>query len=257
MKERADKILVLRGLSSTRQKAQALILAGLVFSGEARIEKSGQLLDEDVELRIKEKLPFVGRGGLKLDEALDFFSLSVDGCVAADLGSSTGGFTDCLLQRGARKVYAVDVDIRQFDWKLGKDPRVVQIRKNARYLEPSDFDESFEIVTMDLSFISVLLVLPSVVNILKKGSVLALIKPQFEVGRDQVGKKGIVRDPSLHKNVLERIIKGAKTLGFKPHGVLKSATRGQKGNREFFIHWTVTGEGLNDREVLSAIEEAV
>ncbi|MCK4759176.1 MAG: TlyA family RNA methyltransferase, partial [Candidatus Aminicenantes bacterium] len=161
-KERADKVLSSRGLAESRQKAQALIMAGLVYSGEQRIEKPGQMIAVDMELSLKERLPYVSRGGLKLQEALEAFEIPVQDKIAADLGASTGGFTDCLLQKGAKMVYAVDVDTSQIDWRLREDPRVVCIEKNARYLSKGDFADIPEIVTTDLSFISVLKVLPAV-----------------------------------------------------------------------------------------------
>lgn len=236
MKERIDKILVEKGLADTRQKARALIMAGLVFAGDRRIEKAGTRLAPDADIRIKETMPFVGRGGLKLRHALAEFRLDVTGITAADLGSSTGGFTDCLLQNGAKKVFAVDVDPRQFDWGLSRDARVVLIKKNARYLEKSDFSEPVDLVTVDLSFISLLKVLPAVRRILDQGDVLPLVKPQFEVGRSQVGKKGVVKDPKLHSDALLRVAAGAADQGYRIHGIIPSPILGQKGNREFFLH---------------------
>jgi 23S rRNA (cytidine1920-2'-O)/16S rRNA (cytidine1409-2'-O)-methyltransferase len=256
-KERADKVLVSRRLAETRQKAQALIMAGLVYSGEQRIEKPGQMIPSDLNLSLKETIPYVSRGGLKLEEALEAFSISVQDKVAADLGSSTGGFTDCLLQKGARMVYAVDVDISQLDWRLREDSRVICIEKNARYLTRGDFDHRPEIVTMDLSFISVLKVLPAVGDFLGGGQLIALIKPQFEAGKGRVGKKGIVRDPAVHQEVLNRIIVEAQKMGFGTKGVIRSSTRGQKGNREFFVHLVLIEEALSQDEVRSIIKEAV
>lgn len=256
-KERADKIVVNRGLAESRQKAQALIMAGLVFVRDQRIEKPGQMLGRDQEVFLKQKIPYVSRGGLKLEEALDSFKISVEGKVAVDLGASTGGFIDCLLQRGLNKVYAVDVDTKQIDWRLKKDSRVELIEKNARYLKEKDFKEALDLVTIDLSFISVLKVLPAVKEFLGKGKLISLIKPQFEVGRGQVGKKGIVRDPNLHEEVLNKVIREAEKLGFKPQGLIKSSTRGQKGNREFFIYWTLGRKSLSAEKVKTLIKEAV
>jgi 23S rRNA (cytidine1920-2'-O)/16S rRNA (cytidine1409-2'-O)-methyltransferase len=188
-KERADKVLANRGLADSYQKAQALIMAGLVFSGKQRIEKPGQMIASDRELTLKEKNPYVSRGGLKLAEALEVFEIPIQNKVAADLGASTGGFTDCLLRKGAKRVYAVDVDISQLDWHLKEDSRVVCIEKNARYLTKDDFAPAPDIVTTDLSFISVLKVLPAVKEFLGNGQLLSLIKPQFEARKEQVGKK--------------------------------------------------------------------
>jgi 23S rRNA (cytidine1920-2'-O)/16S rRNA (cytidine1409-2'-O)-methyltransferase len=257
MKERVDKILVSRGLTASRQKAQALIMAGLVYSGRQRIEKAGLLLDKDAPVHIKEKMPFVSRGGLKLQHALKAFQVDAGGRTAVDLGCSTGGFTDCLLQNGAEKVIAVDVDPRQFDWELGRDPRVVLIKKNARYLQREEIPASFDLVTMDLSFISVLKVLPAVGQMLDRGEVLPLIKPQFEVGRSQVGKKGVVKEASLHFSVLSRIAREVLSLGFAVLGVTSSPIRGQKGNREFFLHLSVGGNPEPHLFIEESIKEAV
>lgn len=253
-----DKILVERGLAETRHKAQALIMAGLVFSGERRLEKPGQLVARDAALAVRKPLPFVGRGGLKLEEALDRFGIDVRGAACADIGSSTGGFTDCLLKRGAARVYAVDVDTRQIDPRLRADPRVILVEKNARFLVPGDFTGPVSLVAMDVSFISILKVLPAIKAVLGSGgglsqpetagpsgperrSALILIKPQFEAGRGQVGRTGVIRDPSLHAQILERVVREASGLGFALRGLLRSSTPGQRGNREFFGLWSPGG----------------
>lgn len=256
-KERADKIVAGRGLAESPQKAQALIMAGLVFSEGQRIEKPGQMIGVDQEISLKEKMPYVSRGGLKLKEALEAFQIPIQGKVAADLGASTGGFIDCLLQKGAKRIYAVDVDIRQIDWRLREDSRVICIQKNARYLKKDDFGDALDIVTTDLSFISVLKVLPAVKEFLGGGRLLSLIKPQFEVEKGQVGKKGVVRNPALHEDVLDRIIEEAHKMGFALRGLIKSSHRGQKGNREFFISWSLEEESLGQGEVQRLIKEAV
>jgi len=266
-KERADKILVERKLADSRQKAQALIMAGLVFSGGHRIEKPGHLISLDQEISLHKPFPYVSRGGLKLEEALDTLQISVTGKIAADIGSSTGGFTDCLLQRGAAKVYAVDVDTRQIDSRLREDPRVVLIEKNARFLVRADFPDLPVFVTMDVSFISILKILPALKNILSRGHdsgqeagrgpalLLSLIKPQFEVGKGRVGKKGIVRDAALHEEVLQNITSEAAALGFRLRGLMRSAVRGQKGNREFFGLWALEGLPAAGRDMLQWIQE--
>ena len=256
-KERADKIVAGRGLAESPQKAQALIMAGLVFSEGQRIEKPGQMIGVDQEISLKEKMPYVSRGGLKLKEALEAFQIPIQGKAAADLGASTGGFIDCLLQKGAKRIYAVDVDIRQIDWRLRENPRVVCMQKNARYLKKDDFGDALDIVTTDLSFISVLKVLPAVKGFLGGGRLLSLIKPQFEVEKGQVGKKGVVRNPALHEDVLDRIIEEAHKMGFALRGLIKSSHRGQKGNREFFIFWSLEEESLGQGEVQRLIKEAV
>jgi 23S rRNA (cytidine1920-2'-O)/16S rRNA (cytidine1409-2'-O)-methyltransferase len=202
-------------------------------------------------------MPYVSRGGLKLKEALEAFQIPIKGKVTADLGASTGGFIDCLLQKGAKRIYAVDVDIRQIDWRLREDPRVICIQKNARYLKKDDFGDALDIVTTDLSFISVLKVLPAVKEFLGGGKLLSLIKPQFEVEKGQVGKKGIVRNPALHEDVLDRIIEEAHKMAFALRGLIKSSHRGQKGNREFFIFWSLDEESLGQGEVQRLIKEAV
>lgn len=257
MKERADKLVVRQGLAESRQKARALIMAGLVFSPSGRVEKPGHLLEAEQALILKETLPFVSRGGLKLEEALDAFGVSVDGKIALDLGASTGGFTDCLLQKGAVKVYAVDVDTRQIDWHLRNDPRVVLITKNARYLKKKDIPEEVDIITMDLSFISVLKVLPALREFLGNGKLLCLIKPQFEVGKGQVGKKGVVKDFALHEEVLNHVVNKAQEMEFRVKGLIKSSFPGQKGNREFFVYWTLHENHFSLNEVRVIIKKAV
>ena len=257
MKERADKLLVERHLAESRHKAQALILAGKVFSGGAKVEKSGQLLPVDRSLHVKESNPYVGRGGLKLEGALKTFNIPVSEKIAVDIGASTGGFTDCLLKHGASFVFAVDVDTRQLDWGLSRDSRVQKIQKNARYLNRGDFERPLDIVVMDVSFISILKVLPALRGLGENVIVVSLVKPQFEVGRGLVGKKGIVRDPVLHLDVLTRIIDEAEQMGYIVRGIAPSPIRGQKGNREFFIHWTMSGDPADPSSVQSWVKEAV
>jgi len=256
-KERADKVVLSRGLAESRQKAQALIMAGLVTAGGRRVEKPGELLPTEVALALEQGIPYVSRGGLKLSEALEAFTVRVAGKVAADLGASTGGFTDCLLQRGARKVYALDVSTSQLDWRLRRDPRVIPLEKNARYLSAEDFPERPEIVTMDLSFISVLKVLPAVRQFLADGDLLCLLKPQFEVGKGQVGKRGVVRNPEQHEEILDQLLEGARELGFGVRGLHGCKVRGQKGNREFFVHWRLTGPSLSSEKAQELVREVV
>lgn len=232
-------------------------MAGYVFSGEQKLDKAGIMLERDVEVHIKKKMPFVGRGGLKLDHALKEFHVDVSGLTALDLGCSTGGFTDCLLQGGAEKVYAVDVDPRQFDWKLSQDPRVTLIKKNARYLLKEDIPSRIDLVTMDLSFISVLKVLPAVKRVMEHGYVIPLVKPQFEAGRSHVGKKGIVKDPERHSAVLLRVVEGAFLLDYNFLGVTASPIRGQKGNREFFLLFSIGEDESPDLAIKESIKEAV
>jgi len=213
MKERADKLLAGRGLAPSREKAQALIMAGLVTSAGRPVAKPGELIDGDAPLEVAHPLPYVSRGGLKLEEALDRFGIDVRGLVALDIGASTGGFIDCLLKRGATRAYAVDVDTRQLDWSLAKDARVVRIEKNARELRAEDIPGPPGLVTMDVSFISVLKILPALRSIPGEWTLVSLIKPQFEAGPKDVGKKGVVRDAAVHAEVLARVVAGARELG--------------------------------------------
>lgn len=222
----------------TRQKAQALIMAGKVTVGGAVVDKAGKEVDPEAEVVLKESLPFVGRGGVKLAGFLDETGLDVAGMVAMDVGASTGGFTDCLLKRGAARVFAVDVGKGLIDISLRNDPRVVVLEeRNIRYLEPSETGEKVDLVVIDVSFISLEKVLPAVKRFVREGgAVLALIKPQFEVGKGQVGKGGIVRDPEQHREVVERIASFSETLGFTVRRKGTSAILGAKGNTEFWIY---------------------
>jgi 23S rRNA (cytidine1920-2'-O)/16S rRNA (cytidine1409-2'-O)-methyltransferase len=238
-KTRLDHLLVERGLVDSRRKAQALILAGQVLAAEQKIEKCGQLVAADAPLRILGETPrYVSRAGIKLEGALDHFGIEPNGRVCADIGASTGGFTDCLLQRGARRVYAIDVGTNQLDWKLRQDPRVVSIEKtNARYLEATALGEAVDLVTIDVSFISATLILPAVPALLaSQAHILVLAKPQFEVGRGQVGKGGVVRDSRLHQEAVARIAGKLSELGFTGVESGESVLPGSSGNREFFVH---------------------
>lgn len=228
-------------LCESREKAQALILAGKVWiSLDGKnfeiAKKPGTLVPENVEIKIKEKIPYVSRGGLKLEGALKVFELKVEGLICLDVGASTGGFTHCLLLNGAKKVYALDVGKGQLHFSLKNDPRVVVMEEiNARYLKDEMFPEKFDLITVDVSFISLKKVLPSLPSLLKEGGyLLALIKPQFEVGPKEV-KKGVVKDSSLHKKVVDEIWEFSKTLNLCPLGVVESSILGPKGNKEFFI----------------------
>jgi 23S rRNA (cytidine1920-2'-O)/16S rRNA (cytidine1409-2'-O)-methyltransferase len=234
-KERLDKLMVIRGLVETRTKAQALILAGQVFSKEQRLEKAGLEVLVDIELTIREPLPYVSRGGLKLAAALDHFQVDVHDRLCLDIGASTGGFTDCLLQRGARRVVALDVGHGQIDWKLRQDPRVeVRENVNARYLRPDEFSERFDLVVADVSFISLTRILPVVPALIRPGAtIINLIKPQFEVGREEVGRGGIVRDEAAQLRVVGEISRFVETLGWRCVGVIDSPIFGADGNREF------------------------
>jgi 23S rRNA (cytidine1920-2'-O)/16S rRNA (cytidine1409-2'-O)-methyltransferase len=236
-KERLDLYMVEQGLADSRQKAQRLIMAGQVHVGDRLIDKPGTRIPTDAKVRVKTRLLYVGRGGLKLEAALDAFALDVQGWVAADVGASTGGFTDCLLQRGVSRVYAVDVGYGQLAWKLQQDPRVVVMdRTNARHLEK--LPEPVDLVVVDVSFISLRLILPSATGWLREGGqLLTLIKPQFEAGRKLVGKGGIVRDPTVHRTVLEELVAWAAARDLGLAGLIPSPITGASGNVEFLAHW--------------------
>jgi len=238
-RERIDKLLVERGLAESRTKAQAIVMAGAVLANEQRIAKPSDLVPTDADIRVKgaddPAASYVGRGGLKLEAALRQFQINARDFVCLDVGASTGGFTDCLLQHGARKVIAVDVGHNQIDWRLRTDERV-EVREgiNARYLQPQDFETQFDLIVMDVSFISATKVLPAIVPVLKgSGRIVILIKPQFEVGRTEVGKGGVVRDPEKHARVVEEVNRAANTLGLTVLGVMESPLRGADGNTEF------------------------
>lgn len=237
-KEGIDLLLVKRGLAPTRIRARSLIMAGVVFVNGNRVDKAGTLVEEDAEIVVKDSaLGYVSRGGIKLEAALREFKIDVHDKVALDVGASTGGFTDCLLKRGAKRVYAVDVGYGQLDWKLRQDPRVVVMERiNARYLKPEDIGELVDISTIDVSFISLTKIIPPVSKILKPGGILiALIKPQFEVGKGEVREGGIVRDEKKHREVINKISLFLEKLNFKILGVISSPILGADGNKEFLV----------------------
>lgn len=237
-KQRLDKLVLERGLADTIDKAKALIMAGQVVVGDHMVDKAGQQVAPDVEIRLRgENLPYVSRGGLKLRKALDEFGVDVAGLVAIDVGSSTGGFTDCLLQAGVVKVFAVDVGYGQLAWKLQQDPRVVSMeRTNIRTVTPDQLDDVPSLAVIDASFIALAKVLPATVGLLQPGGrIIALIKPQFEVGKGEVGKGGIVRDPAAHEKVIENVRTAASDLGLTVEGLCESPITGADGNREFLI----------------------
>ena len=239
MKVRLDKLLLDRNLAPSRPQAQAFIIAGLVRVNGELVDKAGHQVASDCELEVKgAACPYVSRGGLKLEKGLEFFQIAPTGWICADLGASTGGFTDCLLQKGAAKVYAIDVGYGQLAWKLRQDPRVVVMeRTNARHLKAGDLAEPLDLAVIDASFISLKLLLPAVGQFFAGPvKVLALIKPQFEVGKGKVGKGGVVRDPELHTAVIADLIAFAATLGLRNLGVTPSPILGPKGNVEFLLH---------------------
>ncbi len=234
-KKRVDVLLVERGLIESRQKAQAVIMAGQVYSGERRCDKAGLTLGEDAPLEVRGQPRYVSRGGLKLEKAMRSFPITLTDKVAADIGASTGGFTDCMLQNGAKKVYAVDVGYGQLAWSIRNDPRVVCLeRTNARYLTAEQIPEPLEFASIAVSFISLGLILPALRPLMAPdGQIAALVKPQFEAGRDKVGKKGVVRDPAVHLEVLERFLTHAAQADFAVCGLDFSPIRGPEGNIEY------------------------
>jgi 23S rRNA (cytidine1920-2'-O)/16S rRNA (cytidine1409-2'-O)-methyltransferase len=248
-RERIDKLLVERGLAESRTKAQAMVMAGVVLVDEQRVEKPSHQFDTNSSIRIKggddPTSRYVGRGGLKLEAALREFHLDVSGLTCLDIGASTGGFTDCLLQNGAQKVFAVDVGHNQIDWRLRNDRRV-EVREgvNARYLTAEDFPLRFDLVVMDVSFISVTKVLPAIVSLLApNGSIITLIKPQFEVGRGEVGGGGVVRDQAKRLRVVEEVNSAAHGLGLEVIKVIESPITGAEGNVEFLALYKISSIG--------------
>ena len=236
MKIRLDQYLVQHGMIQSRERAKALIMAGVVFVNEQKVDKAGEMIKEDAKVEVRgHDIGYVSRGGLKLEKAMQCFPLTPNGKVCMDIGASTGGFTDCMLQNGATKVYAVDVGYGQLDWKLRSDERVVCMeRTNARYLDRDQIPDELDFASIDVSFISLKLILPAVHRVLKEGGhVACLIKPQFEAGREKVGKKGVVRDPDVHLEVLENFLTHAKDSGFTVLDITFSPIRGPEGNIEY------------------------
>ncbi len=238
MKERLDILLVQKGLCPSREKAKASIMAGIVYVDGQKSDKAGNMVDENAEIVVKSNIcPYVSRGGLKLEKSMKEWDLNLENKVCMDIGASTGGFTDCMLQNGATKVYAIDVGYGQLDYKLRIDERVVNMEKcNVRYLDPETIAEPINFISIDVSFISLKLIFPVCAKVLAdNGQIVCLVKPQFEAGREQVGKKGIVRDKNVHKEVIENVIKYAEDNGFYPVGLTFSPVTGAKGNIEYLL----------------------
>ena len=258
VKKRLDVLLVEQGHAESRTKAQAIIMSGLVYVDGQKADKPGISYEESVQIEVRTGgCPYVSRGGLKLEKALRDFGVDPTGYVCSDSGASTGGFTDCLLQQGAAKVFAIDVGYGQLDWKIRSDPRVVVMeRTNVRYVTPEQLGEPLDLSVIDVSFISLKIVLPVIKTFLKpeSGQVLCLIKPQFEAGKEKVGKKGVVRDPAVHQEVLDGFVELTKQIGFKILGLTFSPVKGPEGNIEFLAHLTLadrTGIEPNTAEVVS------
>ena len=260
MKERLDVLLVKRGLAPSREKAKAIIMSGIVFVDNEREDKAGTTFDEKVNIEVRGKtLKYVSRGGLKLEKAMDVFGVKIEGKTCMDVGASTGGFTDCMLQNGAVKVYSVDVGHGQLAWKLVQDDRVICMdRTNIRYVTPDQIDDVLDFASIDVSFISLTKVLLPVKNLLKEnGQIVCLIKPQFEAGRENVGKKGVVRDKAVHLEVIEMVIAFAKSIGFEILNLEFSPIKGPEGNIEYLLHLKKLPEGEHCEEVPFKIDEVV
>ena len=262
-KTRLDVLLVERGYLETRQKAQATIMSGLVFVKGQRVDKPGTAVPNDAEIEVRGNvLKYVSRGGLKLEKAMDTFPVQLEGAVCGDIGASTGGFTDCMLQNGAEKVYAVDVGYGQLDWRLRNDPRVVCLeRTNARYLSTQEIPQPLDFASIDVSFISLKLIFPALYQLLRQGGEIAcLIKPQFEAGREKVGKKGVVRDSAVHLEVLEHFLEHARDNHLAVLGVTYSPIRGPEGNIEYLGYLRKSEEpdaAIDLRAVVTASHETL
>lgn len=261
MKERLDVLLVNRGLAPSREKAKAVIMAGIVYVNGQKEEKAGTAFADTVKIEVRgHSMPYVSRGGLKLEKAMSHFNLSLEGSICMDVGASTGGFTDCMLQNGAVRVYAVDVGHGQLDWKLRNDPRVICMEKtNIRYVTKDQIEDVLDFVSIDVSFISLTKVLGPVKHLLShEGQIVCLIKPQFEAGREKVGKKGVVREKNTHLEVIQAVISFASELGFGVLNLEFSPIKGPEGNIEYLLHLSASG---NDEDILpfdlqTVVEEA-
>ena len=254
-------LLVQRGLATSREKAKAMIMEGNVYVNDQKEDKAGANFDTEALIEVRgNTLAYVSRGGLKLEKAVNHFALSLEGLVCMDIGASTGGFTDCMLQNGAAKVFAVDVGYGQFAWKLRQDPRVVCMEKtNIRYVTPEDIGEPLDFASVDVSFISLTKVLPAAIELLKEnGEMVCLIKPQFEAGREKVGKKGVVRDKKVHLEVIEKVISFARELGFSILHLEFSPIKGPEGNIEYLVHLKKDGQGALEETISPqvTVEEA-
>ncbi len=256
-KIRLDVAMVDRGLAESRQKAQAVIMAGQVYVNDRKTDKAGAPVREEDRIEVRGRaLPYVSRGGLKLEKAMRLWPIGLNGAVCADIGASTGGFTDCMLQNGAARVYAVDVGYNQLDWRLRTDPRVVCMeRTNARYLTAEQLPEPLDFFSVDVSFISLNLILPALRPLVKDGAqAVCLVKPQFEAGKEKVGKKGVVRDPAVHREVLERFLEHAASAGFSVKDISFSPIKGPEGNIEY-LGWLSAGPGPAFEGNLGALVE--
>ncbi len=254
MKKRLDLLMVERALAPSREKAKAYIMSGDVYVDGQKEDKAGTMFPETVKIEVRgNTLPYVSRGGLKLEKAMKHFGVSLSGKVCMDVGASTGGFTDCMLQNGAEKVYSIDVGYGQLDWKLRNDPRVICMEKtNIRYVVPEDIEEPAAFSSIDVSFISLTKVLLPVRNLLTQdGEIVCLIKPQFEAGREKVGKKGVVREPAVHLEVIEKVLDYAAQIALEPHHLSFSPIKGPEGNIEYLLHLIKRPEGTQTASCLA------
>ena len=259
MKKRLDVLLVEKGLAPSREKAKAYIMEGKVFVENQREDKPGTNFDENSKIELHgKKLAYVSRGGLKLEKALKTFPVKLDGAVCMDIGASTGGFTDCMLQNGASKVFSVDVGYGQFDWSLRQDPRVVLMEKtNVRYLKPEDIGEQLDFASCDVSFISLSKILPAIFPILTDdGTMVCLIKPQFEAGRENVGKRGVVKNPKVHRDVIAEVFGFTESLGFAVKGLTFSPIKGPNGNIEYLMYVEKNGGESDAIDIAAVVAEA-
>lgn len=260
-KERLDALLVKMNLVQSRERAKTTIMAGLVLVDGKKIDKAGTMVKENAQIRVLgNTLPYVSRGGLKLEKAIKEFGVNLQGKVAADIGASTGGFTDCMLQNGAVKVFAIDVGYGQLAWSLRTDDRVINMeRTNVRNVTPDDLGELIDLASIDVAFISLEKVLPAVKGMLKDGGeIVALIKPQFEAGREKVGKKGVVRDPKVHKEVIENVVDMARNMELVPHRLTYSPVKGPEGNIEYLV-WLIKGaaeDTVSEELIETTVEKA-
>lgn len=261
MKERLDVLLVRQGLAESREKAKAVIMAGCVYVNDQKEDKAGAMFDETkVSLEVRgSTLRYVSRGGLKLEKAVEVFGIALDGKICMDIGASTGGFTDCMLQNGAKKVYSIDVGHGQLAWKLRNDERVVCMEKtNFRYMTPADIEEPIEFASVDVSFISLDKILGPAYQLLLPGAqMVCLIKPQFEAGKDKVGKKGVVRDPQVHREVIESVFAFTMANGFEILNLDFSPVRGPEGNIEYLMHLQKTAQGGQQTQYAALVQEVV
>ena len=261
MKERLDVILTGRGLSESREKARASIMAGVVMVDGQRVDKPGTKIDVDAEITVQQPVcPYVSRGGLKLEKALEVFPLSLEGAKAVDIGASTGGFTDCMLRSGTAHVWCIDVGYGQLDWKLRSDPRITNMEKtNVRYLDVDLIGRDIDFISIDVSFISLKLVLPVAAQLLREeGALVCLVKPQFEAGREQVGKKGIVRDPAVHRQVIRQVMEYGEANGLASMGLDYSPVTGTKGNIEYllFMKKKLCDNTVGEEDISRVVEDS-